>query len=146
MRSIWTDENVNLNMTLWRYFRADRLVSALQSRLLHFPSARQFEDVFEGAVAILPHDFPNDPRYPDPGHVDNAFKELRRLTKISCWHCAVYKSSAMWKLYAAWGKGVAVRTTPQRLNGALRPFRLDSKYGRAILGNSSLQRPPHREA
>lgn len=130
MRSIWTDEQVNPNETLWRYFRADRLVSALQSRFLHFPSARQFEDPFEGAVAVLAHDFPSDSRYPDFGHVDNAFEELRRLTKISCWHRADHESAAMWKLYAAGGKGVAVLTTPGRLQGALRPFRLAPEYGK----------------
>jgi hypothetical protein len=129
MRSIWTDEEVNPNETLWRYFRADRLVSALESRFLHFPSARQFEDPFEGAVAVLAHDFPSDPRYPDFGHVDNAFGELRRLTKISCWHRADYESAAMWKLYAAEGKGVAVRTTPLRVQAALRPFRLAPESG-----------------
>jgi len=129
MRSIWTDEKVNPNEALWRYFRVDRLVSTLQSRFLHFPSARQFEDPFEGAVAVLAHDFPSDPRYPDLGHADNAFEELRRLTKISCWHRADYESAAMWKVYAAEGKGVAVRTTPRRLQAALRPFRLAPEYG-----------------
>jgi hypothetical protein len=129
MRSIWTDEEVSPNQLLWRYFRADRLVSAVQRRCLHFPSARQFEDPFEGAVAVLAHDFPSDPRYPDFGHADNAFEELRRLTKISCWHRADYESAAMWKLYAAGGKGVAVRTTPRRLQAALEPFRLAPGYG-----------------
>lgn len=129
MRSIWTDEEVNLNEALWRYFKADRLVSALRSRALHFPAAQQFEDHFEGAVAVLAHDFPSDPRYPDFGPIDNAFKELRRLTKISCWHRADYESAAMWKLYAAEGKGVAVRTTPRRLQAALQPFRLAPGYG-----------------
>jgi len=128
MRSIWTDEEVNPNDALWRYFRVDRLVSSLQSGVLHFPSARQFEDPFEGAVAVLAHDFPRDPRYPDFGHVDNAFEELRRLTKISCWHRADYESAAMWKLYAAEGKGVAVRTTARRLQTALQPFRLAPEY------------------
>lgn len=129
MRSIWTDEEVNPNEALWRYFRADRLVSALHSRSLHFPAARQFEDPFEGAVSVLAHDFPSDPRYPDFGHADNAFEELRRLTKISCWHRADYESAAMWKIYAAEGKGVAVRTTSGRLQAALQPFRLAPEYG-----------------
>lgn len=128
MRSIWTDEEMNPNEVLWRYFRADRLASALESRCLHFPSARQFEDQFEGAVAVLAHDFPSDPRYPDFGFGDKAFEELRRLTKISCWHRSDYESAAMWKLYAAEGKGIAVRTTPRRLEAALRPFRLAPEY------------------
>ena len=128
MRSIWTEEEVNQNEMLWRYFSVDRFVSSLRSKVLHFPSARQFNDPFEGAVAVLAPDFPKDPRYPDFGHADNAFEELRRLTKISCWHCANYESAAMWQLYAAEGKGVAIRTTPRRLQKALQPFRLAPKY------------------
>ena len=124
MRSIWNDEEVKPDEVLWRYVRTDRLVSALQSRLLHFPSARQFEDPFEGAVAVLAPDFPIDPRYPELDHVDQAFEELRRLTKISCWHRADYESDAMWKLYAGSRKGVAIRTTAERLHAALQPFRL----------------------
>ena len=129
MRSIWSDEEVKPDEALWRYFRTDRLVSALQSRSLHFPSARQFEDPFEGAVAVLAHDFPIDPRYSNPDHAEKAFEELRRLTKISCWHGADYESNAMWKLYAASRKGVAVRTTAKRLQASLKPFRLAPGYG-----------------
>jgi hypothetical protein len=129
MRSIWSEEEINPNDTLWRYFRPDRLVSTLQSGCLHFPSARQFEDQFEGAVAVLPHDFPSDPRYPDFDPVDSAFEELRRHTKISCWHRADFESAAMWNLYAAEGKGVAIRTTPGRLHASLEPFRLALGYG-----------------
>ena len=99
MRSVWVDEEVPPDEPLWRYFRAERFVGALQSRALRFPSARQFEDPFEGAVAVLPHDWPIDPRYGELDHGDQAFEELRRLTKISCWHRADYESDAMWKLY-----------------------------------------------
>jgi hypothetical protein len=63
MRSIWTDGDVNPDEMLWRYFKPERLMASLQSGCLHFPSARQFEDQFEGAVAVMAPDFPVDPRY-----------------------------------------------------------------------------------
>jgi hypothetical protein len=129
MRSIWTDEEVAPGEPLWRYFRPERFVEALRSRALYFPSARQFEDPFEGAVAVLPHDWPVDPRYTGLDFANQAFEELCRLTKISCWHCADYESDAMWKLYAASRKGVAIRTTAARLEAALQPFRLAPEYG-----------------
>jgi len=129
MRSIWKDEDVSPDQPLWRYFRTDRFVESVQSGALYFPSARQFEDPFEGAVAVLPHDWPIDPRYGELEPSDKAFEELRRLTKISCWHCADYESDAMWKLYAASRKGVAVRTTAALLQAALHPFRLAPNYG-----------------
>jgi hypothetical protein len=129
MRSLRTNEEVDLDQPLWRYFRADRFMETVQSRNLHFPSARQFEDPFEGAVAVLPHDWPVDPRYGELEDGDKAFEELRRLTKISCWHCAEYESDAMWRLYAGSRKGVAIRTTAGRLQTALQPFRLAPHYG-----------------
>jgi hypothetical protein len=78
---------------------------------------------------VLPHDWPIDPRYEELESSDKAFEELRRLTKISCWHRADYESDAMWKLYAASRKGVAVSTTAARLQAALQPFRLAPAYG-----------------
>jgi hypothetical protein len=129
MRSLWKDEDVSPDQPLWRYFRAQRFVESIRTGTLYFPSARQFEDPFDGAVAVMPHDWPVDPRYAELEHADKAFEELRRLTKISCWHCADYESDAMWRLYAESRKGVAVRTTAARLQEALHPFRLAPEYG-----------------
>jgi hypothetical protein len=57
---------------------------------------------------------------------------MRRLTKVSCWHQADYESDAMWKLYAASGKGISVRTTTTRLAASLEPFRLAPTYGEEV--------------
>jgi hypothetical protein len=127
MRQIWsTDESPEL--PLWKYFRPERFAEALASRRLYFASATQFEDPFEGAVAVLPHDWPVDPRYAEPEMGERAFEQLRRLAKVSCWHQADYESDAMWKLYASSRMGVAVRTTVSRLTAALEPFRLAPRY------------------
>ena len=83
---------------MWRYFQPERFLAALRSRTLYFASARQFEDPFEGAVAVLAHETPIDPRYSQLEGFDRAFEELRRLTKISSWHRADYESDAMWKV------------------------------------------------
>lgn len=129
MRSLFKDEEVDPTEPLWRYFRLDRITASLESRTLYFPSARQFEDRFEGAVAVQPHDWPVDPRYDSLEGLEGAFEQLRRLTKISSWHRADYESEAMWKLYAAEGKGVAIRTTAGRLSASLQAFRLKPEYG-----------------
>ena len=63
------------------------------------------------------------------GTVDKAFFELKRLTKISCWHYAEYESAAMWQLYAAQNKGIALCSTPERMRAAFTPFRLSPEYG-----------------
>ncbi len=123
--------NQELDMTkpLWRYFKTERFLELLQSNQLYFASARQFEDPFEGAVAVLPPGFPVDPRYTELELSESAFEELRRLTKVSCWHRAGYESDAMWQLYAGARKGVAIRTSAERIRAAAKPFRLKSAHG-----------------
>jgi len=63
---------------------------------------------------MLP-DFPVDPRYQEREFLEQAYFRFRRLMKISCWHRADYESDAMWKLYAAESKGVAICSTPDRM-------------------------------
>lgn len=124
-----TDEQINNDEPLWRYFTTERFVDLLTTEELYFASARQFQDPFEGATAVLPPGAYTDPRYPienEPG--ERAFEELRRLTKISCWHRASYESDAMWQLYSGAWKGVAIRTTPGRLSGAATTFRLQPQH------------------
>jgi len=129
MRHVWDDESLDPTEPLWRYFNAARFIEALRTGTMHFASARQFEDPFEGAVAVQPHDWPSDPRYDELDDLKGAFEQLRRLTKITSWHRADYESDAMWKLYAAERKGIAVRTSVGRLSRALQPFRLAPEYG-----------------
>lgn len=123
------NEEINPSEPLWRYFKTERFLALLQTGLLYFASARQFQDPFEGAVAVLPPGFPVDPRYAQPEGGEQAFEQLRRLTKICCWHRSDYESDAMWQLYAGQWKGVAVRTTPEQIKAAAQPFRLRPDYG-----------------
>ncbi|WP_321854662.1 DUF2971 domain-containing protein [Paraburkholderia tropica] len=122
-------EDIDFEEPIWRYFKPTRFHDFLSTGELYFASARQFQDPFEGAVAVLPPGFPVDPRYTERGGTERAFEELRRLTKISCWHRAAYESDAMWQLYAGAWKGVAIRTTPRRIADAAAPFRLKPEYG-----------------
>ena len=128
MRIIGNQE-LNMSEPLWRYFKTERFLELLKSNHLYFASVREFDDPFEGAVAVLPPGFPVDPRYAKLESSEKAFEELRRLTKVSCWHRASYESNAMWHLYAESRKGVAVRTNPDRIRAAAKPFRLRPEYG-----------------
>jgi hypothetical protein len=119
----------NHDEPLWRYFKTDRFVELLQTGEMYFAAAHQFQDRFEGAVAVLPPGFPVDPRYAQPEPFEKAFEELRRLTKISCWHRASYESDAMWQLYADTWKGIAILTSVARIQAAVKPFRLKPEYG-----------------
>lgn len=114
--------------TLWKYFRPDRFISTLSDGNIYFASANQFDDPFEGAVAVQQPPQETDPRYSEMEATEQAFFQLKRLTKISCWHRADYESDAMWKLYAGVHKGVAICTTPDRMRKAFKPFRLKPEY------------------
>lgn len=120
---------IEWNTELWKYFRVPRFINTLETGLFYFPSANQFVDIFEGAVAVQMDRAPTDPRYAEMEGTEKAFYELKRLTKISCWHRATYESDAMWKLYARENKGIAICTTPERMRAAFKPFRLRPDYG-----------------
>jgi hypothetical protein len=128
MRDI-REVTVNGDEKLWKYFRLERFISMLSESRIHFASANQFVDPFEGAVAVQLNVPPPDPRYAEMESTERAFFELKRLTKISCWHQAAYESDAMWKLYAGEHKGIAICTTPDRMRAAFKPFRLRPEYG-----------------
>lgn len=85
-------ETPDWNEQLWRYFKTGRFIELLDTSSLYFSSARDFEDQFEGAIAVIPAGISIDPRYSDLESVDYAFEQLRRLTKVSCWHRADYES------------------------------------------------------
>lgn len=114
---------------LWRYMSIGRFADVIRRSQLYFPAATQFADEFEGAVATMSPDFPVDPRYEAMEGEERAFYDLKRLTKISCWHRSDYESNMMWKVYGNIGKGVAIRSTYERMEAACRPFRLAPTYG-----------------
>jgi hypothetical protein len=123
------DKQINWNTKIWKYFRTERFMESMSGDYLYFSAAFQFEDLFEGAVAIQSPEYKTDPRYDEYEDAEDAFNELKRLTKISCWHEFDYENDAMWKLYAESRKGIAVYTTPKKLKEYIEPFRLKPEYG-----------------
>lgn len=55
--------------------------------------------------------------------------EKRALAHVLDWKGADYESKAMWHLYAEQSKGVAIRSTPDRMRAAIKPFRLRPTWG-----------------
>ena len=123
------DGKIDMEQVLWRYFQPERFLQVLAKASLYFASANEFADPFEGAVAVQLTSAESDARYAEMESAEVAFRELKRLTKISCWHRADYESDAMWRLYAGANKGIALCTTPERRHAAFSPFRLEAKYG-----------------
>ena len=88
MRQFWGDAE-NTDEPLWRYFKTHRFVEFLESSQLYFAAATQFEDDFEGAVAVQSPEYKVDPRYSQMEFAEKAVFELKRLTKINCWPIAI---------------------------------------------------------
>ncbi len=130
MRNIWRDNNTNLHASVWRYFKVDRLISSLDSSQLYFPAASQFGDPFEGATMVMKKEIlALDERLHECDMLtNNAFRELCRLTKINCWHISEYESYLMWAYYAQDCKGVAIKTTIDKLLKSLCAYRLQENY------------------
>lgn len=130
---------IDWDETLWRYCTVDRFEWIAANSRIYFASANQFTDPFEGAVAVQLNVGPVDPRYAEMDHGERAFFELKRLTKLNCWHRAPYESDAMWKLYAGESKGVAICSSPARMRDAFQAFRLKPEYGEESLWGGPVQ-------
>src|SRR5687768_17393094 len=111
---------------IWRYISFAKFESLLRSGSIYFASAREFEDKFEGSITRAEMDWRR--RWANVAYVSNAFEQLRRLTKISCWHVNEGESAAMWKLYLRESKGIAIRSTIGRLMSSLTPYRIQPQY------------------
>lgn len=125
MKNFW-NAAFEMNEPLWRYLSPERLGQVLSRSKLYFAAPDQFVDRFEGCSAVIPPEIPIDPRYQPMDHLEQVYFRLRRNFKISCWHRSEYESDAMWKLYAGERKGIAIKTTPGRLQASLKAFRLPS--------------------
>jgi hypothetical protein len=125
---------------IWRYMSLDRYRDVLGGHL-YFAAAKQFDDAFEGAITdaqavkrrqsmarVYPHDEHARSRAFDD--LSRAFGDLRRMTKVSCWHARSDENVAMWERYRPRTDiGVAIRSTVGALKNALGEFRLQPRYG-----------------
>ena len=92
--------------TLWKYLDFTKFVSLLDRGSLHFSRTDKLDDPFEGTFPRM------------PGLSEDARQELETISTVNqssilvdCWHRNEYESEAMWKLYADWERGIAVRTS-----------------------------------
>lgn len=132
MRLVWNDD-IYWSELLWRYLKVSRFAEMLGSSQLYFAASTQFSDKFDGATAVLPPDFPLDPRFAPMDHMEDAYFKWRYLFKINCWHRAEYESNGMWWLYAKDSKGVAICLTPERMRAAIRPYYVSNRAYPEIL-------------
>jgi len=137
---------------IWHYLDLAKYVGLL-SRGLFFalPSALRLSDPWEGCWGEL--DFRESLETtvhatPDGVTAWQESLEARHALQdkfgVSCWHESATESAALWQLYAPLGFGVAIKSTPERVQAALgdrnveiRGIDYDGHHGRR-LGNDPL--------
>jgi hypothetical protein len=95
----------------------------LQTSELHLTRADQMEDRWEGAysevnVAVRPSLY-GEHWAMMARSMPAIYKYARTHTYLNCWYMGAGESYAMWKIYDAAGKGVAIRATVGRLKESL---------------------------
>lgn len=115
---------------LWRYQDLAQFLAILQRRALFMPVVQLLADPFEGSQTRRAVFFREIVLLSDRGASDEVRDATRRHMRerserlweevcVSCWHASDHESEAMWKLYGAMGRGVAVRTSVGRLKAIL---------------------------
>jgi len=103
------------NQKIWRYMEFSKFVSLISTSKLYFGAADKMVDRFEGSYSRANINFrkefygevPLDFQRQLSDHARNS----RQYTYLNCWHMSDYESAAMWGLYQAEGRGVAIRST-----------------------------------
>jgi hypothetical protein len=116
---------------LWRYLTLEKFRSLVDSRALFFPHVAILDDRFEGAFPesqplkvralnmLGVRDLSTVAQVNLSPQLTQAWILARRWALVSCWHNSVHESDAMWKLYAAKKRAVAIQTTVGCLRQAL---------------------------
>ena len=108
---------------LWRYMDFTKFVSLLDKSSLFFCRADKLGDPFEGFWSQANYKTLTQ-RYPPEVvqgllQVGHGFDRMRGWHLVNCWHWNEFESDAMWKIYAAQSRGVAIKTDFQSLTGSL---------------------------
>jgi hypothetical protein len=133
---------------IWRYMDFSKFLSLLTSRSLYFACPSELGDPYEGclpkiqaqALSELIQRPVDDVLALRPNFAAKSVGSLVKFDKVmsilqkniqeattkaaskfgvSCWHISDHESDAMWKIYAASGKGVAVESTVENLRASL---------------------------
>jgi hypothetical protein len=127
------DDEMPDDTAIWRYMDLPKFVAMLASSSLWFAKAAQFEDGYEGFCQVTPREMPLDDPFAkcitrttadgetsrisvtqalvDVSKMSAAyFENAREHLYVNSW-CVADESMAMWEIYGAGGRGVAVRSS-----------------------------------
>lgn len=125
---VWEPE---ADTVIWRYMDLLRYVDLLQRKALFLSRVDRMLDRWEGSSGPFSKESwksqEDVSREVLGKHYDGSAERAERTRKgmlrhtyLNCWHASSFESAAMWDLYDATGRGIAIRTTWGRLVDSIR--------------------------
>lgn len=118
----WQPAKPSTDTALWRYRTFNRYLSLIKNDALWFYRADKFSDPYEGSVPqrnVEERDDDDDREISRSDQLSAVYRIWRKMTYLNCWHINQYESAAMWKQYSSEEDGIAIKTSPKRLENAL---------------------------
>jgi hypothetical protein len=104
--------------TLWRYVSIDKFLAMLADESLFFSRVDHLGDPLEGSYSLKNLELRPDWYGEHYDELKDLIPALSRFNRqqvfVSCWYASEYESQAMWQLYAAQARGVAIRSSVDR--------------------------------
>src|SRR6266704_1536349 len=106
----------DLDSPIWRYVDIAKFLDLLSTSQHYFARADNLSDPFEGSWPLLGIERRRK-RYTEDSEAtfNYAGREFVGGTYLNCWHLSPHESAAMWNLYSGASKGIAIRSTCQRI-------------------------------
>ena len=125
---------------IWRFMDFTKFVALLDGGNLWFARSDKFEDTWEMSYPSRMIEQLNADvaaRVGKPANeIPTSATYWRKQTFINCWHLNPVESAAMWKLYPSNNEGIAVVSSPERLEQSLSPYALPhSALYRPLINN-----------
>ncbi len=100
---------------IWHYMSIEHFLYLLNNRLLYFSRVDHLDDKAEVLVSEIEKQYWNN-RYTID--IDQWVSLWRKRVFINCWIKSETELSTMWLAYASQGKGVAIKTTVDKLRSS----------------------------
>jgi hypothetical protein len=107
------------NTIVWKYLDLSKFLDLLLSQKLFMSRSDKFEDQYEGTFSEPTFEEIKKLSENNPEFLDY-YKSKREKVVVSSWHINEYESFAMWQIFTQNSEGLAIQSTVERLQKALK--------------------------
>jgi len=104
---------------VWKYLDLSKFLDLLLSQKLFMSRSDKFEDQYEGTFSEPTFEEIKKLSENNPEFLDY-YKSKREKVVVSSWHINEYESFAMWQIFTQNSEGLAIQSTVERLQKALK--------------------------